>query len=736
VFYYVNLKVLPTFFLSIGYNMSWVQLGADIDGEAPGDNSGISVSMSADGTKVAIGAQFNNGNGLSSGQVRVYQWNGSSWVQLGADIDGEAADDQSGYSISMSADGTKVAIGANLNNGNGSDRGHVRVYQLNGSAWVQLGADIDGEANNDESGYSVSMNEDGTKVAIGAPFNDGSNRGHVRVYQWNGSAWVKLGEDIDGEDNNDWSGTSVSMSADGTTVAIGAMNNDGTTTDSNRGHVRVYQWNESAWVQLGADIDGENNNDWSGTSVSMSADGTTVAIGAINNDGTTTDSDRGHVRVYQWNGSAWVQLGADIDGEDNYDQSGYSVSMNEDGTKVAIGAPYNDGTGSDRGHVRVYQWNGSAWVQLGADIDGEDAGDWSGRAVSMSADGTKVAIGAIYNDGTTGSNRGHVRVYEFPTTVTSQPTYKPITVNLNVTVDASGTIEVFGASGEPVSNVIVSQTTMPVDALYDGSGGLIEFWEPSSDIGNITVGLYNTVAGGYQATAKKLAAGFHKVLSHAFDCSGATPYSGSYTQSQYYTHSDFGRVALSTYAHYLFGHAAATAAITNDVPFMKNILSLRDVSGELAVSATGVAGDRVAAWKYQGMVDASNVQQWDTTFSPTDANLAVRLAYEVVSKGFNLDGSLNVSYVNSATTSSLANIVKQVIGQDASRAMGQDNNQLTPDIKQRLRFYADDVIYVQIKLPKPSVTVPGGQQVTATSLQDSFTETTYTLKITLGGSSE
>jgi hypothetical protein len=316
---------------------------------------------------------------------------------------------------------------------------------------------------------------------------------------------------------------------------------------------------------------------------------------------------------------------------------------------------------------------------------------------------------------------------------TQPPTqqYTPITVNLNVSVDASGSITVFGASGESVSNVIVSQTTMPVNALYDGSGGLIEFWEPSDDLGNITASLYNSNPGKYQDTAKKLAAGFHKVLSHAFDCSGATPYSGRYTQSQYYTHSDFGRVALSTYAHYLFGHVAATAAITNDVGFMKNILSLSDGAGDNAVSASGVAADRVVSWKHKAMVDASNVQQWDTTFSTTDANLAVRLAYAVVSKGLNGDGSLKESYVNSATSDSLANIVKQVIGQDASRAMGKDNNILEPDMKQLLEFKAGDVIYVQIILPKPSVTVPTGQLVTANSLQNSVTEQAYTLKITL-----
>jgi hypothetical protein len=84
--------------------------------------------------------------------------------------------------------------------------------------------------------------------------------------------------------------------------------------------------------------------------------------------------------------------------------------MSSDGTRVAIGAPYNDGTGTDAGHVRVYAESGGAWTQVGEDIDGEAAGDYSSRSVSMSSDGTRVAIGAFGNDGT-GSNAGHVRVY-------------------------------------------------------------------------------------------------------------------------------------------------------------------------------------------------------------------------------------------------------------------------------------------------------------------------------------
>ena len=132
-----------------------LNIGDYIDGEAVGDGSGWSVSLSSDGTIVAIGAPYNQENGTASGHVRIYSWDGSSWNQLGNDIDGEAVYDASGVSVSLSSDGTIVAIGASGNDGNGYITGHVRIYSWNGSSWNQLGNDIDGEAIVDLSGYSV-----------------------------------------------------------------------------------------------------------------------------------------------------------------------------------------------------------------------------------------------------------------------------------------------------------------------------------------------------------------------------------------------------------------------------------------------------------------------------------------------------------------------------------------------------------------------------------------------------
>jgi hypothetical protein len=97
----------------------------------------------------------------------------AQWIQTGQDIDGETADDCSGWSVSLSSDGSIVAIGAYLNDGNGVDAGHIRVYEYQAGNWTQLGNDIDGEIADDNSGWSVSLSSDGSIVAIGAQRNDG-----------------------------------------------------------------------------------------------------------------------------------------------------------------------------------------------------------------------------------------------------------------------------------------------------------------------------------------------------------------------------------------------------------------------------------------------------------------------------------------------------------------------------------------------------------------------------------
>ncbi len=369
----------------------------------------------------------------------------TSFSQIGDDIDGGAANDWLGYSVAMSDDGSRVVTGTAGGPFFGG-AGRVRVYSLINGVWTQTGADFDGDAVGDALGRSVAMSADGLRVAIGASGN-GGGAGRVRVYTLTNGAWIQTGANIDGESAGDQSGWSVAMSANGSRVAIGARGNDGGGSDA--GRVRVYTLTNGVWIQTGANIDGEAAYNWSGFSVAMSVDGSRVAIGAYGADG-----DAGQVRVYTLTNGAWVQTGADIDGESAGDLSGYSVAMSADGSRVAIGAPENYGAA---GRVRVYTLTNGVWIQTGANINGEAVGDNSGGSVAMSDDGSRVAIGAIFNDGG-GSDAGQVRVYEGVGLTTTTTTIASATTTI---APVTTTIAPVTTTIAPVTTTVMSPLVLP-----------------------------------------------------------------------------------------------------------------------------------------------------------------------------------------------------------------------------------------------------------------------------------
>ncbi len=108
--------------------MDWSLLGDPIDGEAAGDYSGSSVSISQDGTIVAVGAYGNDAGGTNAGHTSIWQYSNGSWSQLGDDIDGDAAGDYFGVAVSLSDDGSTVVIGASGDDYGGTDSGSVSMF--------------------------------------------------------------------------------------------------------------------------------------------------------------------------------------------------------------------------------------------------------------------------------------------------------------------------------------------------------------------------------------------------------------------------------------------------------------------------------------------------------------------------------------------------------------------------------------------------------------------------------
>jgi 6-phosphogluconolactonase (cycloisomerase 2 family) len=381
---------------------------------------GTSVALSADAKTIVASAPYSNNN---TGYVVVYTTgeDGGSWTQLGQTIYGIRTDDTFGDSVDISSDGKLLAIGSPGSIYNIHRPGYVQVYTLEisgglGYMWKQLGQNITGEADGDNFGGSVSLSEDGKTLAIGAEDNDGiaEDSGRVKIYHLDddGASWEQLGQDIDGETATDRSGYSVSLSADGKTVAIGAPYNSEYGDYS--GYVRVYRIDSggSTWEKLGQTISGDKAKDTFGFSLDISSDGKVLVAGTYGGE---------YVRVYTLEsseepGSSWKQLGQNITGEEYGDWFGESVSISMDGKMIAVGGSGNDGkNGVNSGHVRVYRFNDTAsiWMKLGDDIDGEAEADYSGSSVSLSSDGKTVAIGSPlgYGESGDGAYPGHVRVF-------------------------------------------------------------------------------------------------------------------------------------------------------------------------------------------------------------------------------------------------------------------------------------------------------------------------------------
>ena len=379
-----------------------------------------------------------------------------TWVKSGSDMPGESVGDYAGRSLSLSADGTRVVFvtgrypavkvityrwsgldwqrdGEDLglgDNGYTHDaevylsangkrlavfyEGTLRVYLRADMHWKQIGREL-------THGTGAALSADGHRVAIGGIFPDEpvAQESEIsemlltaRVYDWSGGDWQQLGADIISEEPLGEVinfGKSLSLSADGSRLALSVPRCQGGP------YVRAFHWSNQEWQQLGSNIHGEDldcGGDYQQT-VAFSADGFRLAVGAPSG---SYDNSAGLVRVYQWTEDDWQLLGSDISaqGARNYtDFFGSAISLAADGSRVAIGAPRDDSHGEWSGLVQVYGWSGSRWRQLGGSLEGDAPAEKVGTAVSLSSDGQWLAVSAH------ASNRyiyqaGYVSVYLAP----------------------------------------------------------------------------------------------------------------------------------------------------------------------------------------------------------------------------------------------------------------------------------------------------------------------------------
>ena len=441
------------------------------------DYFGYSVSLSSDGNTLAVGAigEGSNATGIdrdqdnsapNAGAVYVFSRSGTIWTQQAyLKARRPDADDWFGYSVSLSRDGNTLAVGAykedsdvkvidgNENNNSAADAGAVYVFSRSETTWTQQAyVKASNTDAGDHFGSSVSLSSDGNTLAVGArgeaskakgiidgdeDNNEASNAGAVYVFSRSETTWTKQAYvKARNTDASDEFGFRVSLSSDGNTLAVSAIFEgsnatgiDGDEEDNEAtyaGAVYVFSRSETTWTQQ-AYVKASNTDarDHFGSSVSLSSDGNTLAVGAKHEDSNATgiidtnqDDDTksaaGAVYVFSRSDTIWAQQAyVKASNTDASDLFGYSVSLSRDGNTLAVGAlkesskvtgiggdeDDNLNSAPDAGAVYVFSRSDTTWTQQAyVKARNTDADDHFGSSVSLSSDGNTLAVGAYKED--------------------------------------------------------------------------------------------------------------------------------------------------------------------------------------------------------------------------------------------------------------------------------------------------------------------------------------------------
>jgi hypothetical protein len=443
------------------------------------DYFGVAVALSADGSTLAVGARGEDSSATTiggnqaddsaslAGAVYIFARTGATWSQQ-AYIKASNADggDAFGSAVSLSNDGSTLAVGApgessdtNVSAGgdqtdnSASGAGAVYVFTRSGTTWSQQEYI---KAHNsdayDNFGISVALSGDGATLAVGAtgeassargfggdPFNNNDNldgapgSGAVYVFTRSGTTWslqeyIKASNSESGDDF----GISLDLSDDGSTLAVGASGEDSNATGvgglqdngaGSSGAVYVFVRAGTAWTQQ-AYVKASNTgvSDYFGTSVALSGDGATLAVGAKGeaSNATGVDSSQsdnsmnqaGAVYVLTRSGTTWSQQAyVKASNTEASDSFGDQVALSTDGSTLLVGARWEDSNATDiggdqtdnsaasAGAMYVFTRTGTTWTQqayLKASNTG--AGDYFGEHAALSGDGSTLAAGAQLED--------------------------------------------------------------------------------------------------------------------------------------------------------------------------------------------------------------------------------------------------------------------------------------------------------------------------------------------------
>lgn len=374
-------------------------------GAVAASNQGNAVALSADGTTAIVGG---NSDKFQQGAVWIYKFKNDVWEQDGEKLVGTGNEGNAlqGNSVALSADGNVAVVGGMFDN---NLLGATWVFVRKNNVWAQEGEKLVSVTNTTDAnqGTSVSISADGSTIVAGSPA-DNNGIGAAWVFKNVAGIWTQQGNKLIGTNyiGNANQGQAVAISADGNTILVG-----GYIDNEFKGAAWVYKNINDVWVQQGEKLvgsggsEGQNNQGWS---VAISADGNTALVGAnFDNYG------KGAAWVFINNGT-WQQQ-SKLTPTDNIGEShfGYSISLSADGNTAFIGG-YADGNNGfiggyydtqNIGAGWLFKRNNTTWAQSGNKFIGKGSKGNAGQGygVAISADGNTTLIGGSSDNGGTGA---------------------------------------------------------------------------------------------------------------------------------------------------------------------------------------------------------------------------------------------------------------------------------------------------------------------------------------------
>jgi len=358
----------------------------------------------------------------NAGAAYIYTRSGSSWTQQAKIVSSDLqAGDQFGRAVSINDDGTYALVGASSEDGGAgdpvTDAGAVYVFTRSGSTWTEQGILRASDAQlSDLFGYNLSINSDGTYAIVGAYAEDTSftSAGSAYIFTRSGSTWTEQAilRPSDPETSG-YFGFSVSMNNDGSYVVIGAYS-----ANTDTGAAYIFTRSGSTWTQqqILRPLETVTKNDSFGKSVAINGFGDVVVIGSDDAEDDDVPSGSGFVYIFTRSGSTWKQEDRLVSPAGQVgDAFGSGVAINNTGNVIAVGAQFVDTGASNAGAVYAFNRSPSnTWTYsrtlLASDATSSDYLGGVEKSVSISGDG-KYIIGGAYSDDDDGSQSGSAYIF-------------------------------------------------------------------------------------------------------------------------------------------------------------------------------------------------------------------------------------------------------------------------------------------------------------------------------------